>query len=70
MASGYWVDWSDPPYPRIRPIASAPEDTDSLSLTEAKTEIVKIARDHRQHWLTIIKQTRAATRANIEFGDY
>lgn len=66
MGSGYWVDWGDPPYPKIRPIASAPEGTESISLTAAKREIVEQARDHRVHWLTVINRTRAMTPAKID----
>lgn len=69
MASGYWVDWSDPPYPRIRPIKSASDHEKPKTLTECKQEIVEHARGHRQHWLAIIHRTKAMTAAKVEAED-
>ena len=65
MPSGWWVDWDDPPYPEIRPIETAPEGTESLTLKAAKTEIVQRAREERQHWLAIINHTKAMTVAKL-----
>lgn len=70
MASAYWIDWDDPPFPRVRPITSAPEGTTPMTLGEAKKEIIDAARQHRQHWLAIIHQTKAATVAKVDREDY
>lgn len=56
----YWVDWADPPYPQIKTVDD-PSYTDEelMSLRKAKAEIIEHCRSERQHWLTIINQTKA-----------
>lgn len=54
----FWIDYSDPPYPGIRHKSHPGYDsrwTDLMTLTQCRREIKEHARQHRQHWLTIMK---------------
>lgn len=69
MANKFWVDWSDPPFPRIRPASEATDLlTELVSLTQCKKEIIIRAREEREHWLSIIKQTKELTDTQIYQG--
>lgn len=66
----FWVDWDDPPFPKIRPASEAwGLETELRSLTACKREIIEHARNTRQHWLTIINQTKALTESKIYRGE-
>lgn len=66
----FWVDWSDPPFPRIRPASEALDlQTELKSLTACKKEIIERARQERNHWLTVINRTKDMTESKIYRGD-
>lgn len=66
MAKNFWIDWSDPAFPEIRPVTSyTPAEEELLTLREAKREIIQRARQDRQHWLAIINRTKELTVASI-----
>lgn len=59
MAADYWIDESDPPYPQIRHRSHPDTNTgyvkeEFFTLRQAKEEIKKTCRSHRQHWLAVM----------------
>lgn len=60
--AGFWIDTSDPPYPKIRPAGSPDHGGEELlTLKEAKARIIEDARNLRQHWLAVIHRTKELT---------
>lgn len=69
MTNLFWVDWADPPYPRIRPASESQGlDTGLKSLRKCKREIIQHAREEREHWLAIIHRTKELTDTVIHQG--
>lgn len=66
MAKKFWVDWSDPPFPQIRPEEDAERYETLMTFGEARAEIVNHFRSQVDHARTMIRQTRALRVADIK----
>lgn len=69
MAIRCWVDWDDEAFPRIRPASEAPDHVTQLkSFRQCQLQIIKRAREERNHWLAIINRTKDLTESKVLRG--
>lgn len=64
----YFVDWSDSSFPAIRLFERGTEGEDSLTLGQAKTEIIEHFRREMKFAVEIIKETKAIRAADFRKG--
>lgn len=66
MADRYYVDWSDAPYPQIRPISDSAGYADPQTFTECKNEIIQRCRARIAHEREIIRQIQQLRKDDVK----
>jgi hypothetical protein len=66
MAGKYFVDWTDPPFPAIRPIGDASSYAEPMTLAEAKQDIISSFQGQLEHARDQIRRTRSLKVADIK----
>lgn len=66
LIKSYWVDWGDEAFPQIRHMSQPGYSGEELhTIKQAKREVVRKAREERQHWLAVINRVQTMTEEKV-----